>query len=73
MYFLNDYCITRTCSTEKVKSMDLDRRKCILFDENFEETAPHIKMEAFEEYRAVSQSAECVGRIGLDGRLKRKI
>ena len=33
--------------------MDLDRRQCILVDENLEETAPHVKMEAFEEYRGV--------------------
>ena len=38
--------------------MDLDRRQCILVDENLEETAPHVKMEAFEEYRDVESNKD---------------
>ena len=49
-------------STEKVKAMDLDRRQCILVDENLEETAPHVKMEAFEEYSKPSCLLECRAR-----------
>ena len=42
--------------------MDLDRRQCILVDENLEETAPHVKMEAFEEYSKSSCLLECRAR-----------
>ena len=47
-------------STEKVKSMYLDRRKCILVDENLKKVG--IQMDAFEDYSRSSCLLECRAR-----------